>query len=169
MLVFSKQNLKTANAYISILELKDIFAEDIFLDEELIENLEDEKLESLVINSTFMLDNLFNLKGEKYYKEQSLAFPRNFEKPEISVNVKKFICFLVQQLLTDKTVFSQNFKANSESQVQKEKLDVLETVYFENKAKESLVWTSKLNQYAMLLMKEYFVGKRANIELIKGF
>ena len=169
MIPFSKNTYKTADSYLSIDEAVEIFNQDLFLNKTVIEDKTTEEFEKLLIGASFILDNLFRLRGEKYYKDQKLQFPRNFEKFELSLNVKKFICFVVQQIKEDPSVFSQNFKSNSEAQVQKEKLDVLETVYFENKNLEGLNWTSKMNQYAMMLMDSYFIGKRTTIELEKGF
>ena len=169
MIVFSKDTYKTANSYLSIDEALEVFSSDIFLDKKILEDKTEEEIENLLINASFILDNLFQLKGEKHYSSQRLKFPRNFESFEISLNVKKFICFLIQQVIEDSSVFTQNYKLNSEAQVQREKLDVLETSYFENKNLEGLNWTSKLNQYSMFLMKDYFIGKRTTVELEKGF
>ena len=67
MIPFSKNTYKTADSYLSIDEAVEIFNQDLFLNKTVIEDKTTEEFEKLLIGASFILDNLFQLKGEQIF------------------------------------------------------------------------------------------------------
>ena len=163
-IVYSYATRETATSYISTDELDSIFASNYFLDESKISSLTEAEKENLLVAATNICDKQFNpFLEDKFNSEQRLEFPRDFEEFEDETNtsidedIKTFICFLVEQLITDSSIFTASYSTNnSTAQVKKVKLDALEKEYFENKTFDyNLSLIEKINSYAANLIYPY--------------
>lgn len=161
-LSYSYENRLTANSYISVAELKSISDEDFFIDSAVINAKTDEELEKFLINSTLIIDNFFNYVSYKYDVNQKLEFPRNFEDPTfINDNIKTATAHFVYQLIIDSSLF----QTQETAQIKRNKLDVLEQEFFENKNINK--FKNKINLFTLKLLEKYLQSSRI-IELARG-
>lgn len=149
MIVYSENTYKTATSYISVLEFKNIVANDYLLKDKVIPT-DDLEIEKLLEFATSIFDNKFTFKSTKLRDNQRLEFPRTDFENYISDNIKTFIAYTCIQVLEDTSVYTNN---TTTSDVKREKLDVLEVEYFENK--KSSKWYDNLNGYSISLIKKY--------------
>jgi len=161
-LSYSYENRLTANSYISVAELKSISDADFFIDSAVINAKTDEELEKFLINSTLIIDNFFNYVSYKYDVNQKLEFPRNFEDPNfINDNIKTATAHFVYQLITDDSIF----QTQESAQIKRNKLDVLEQEFFENKNINK--FKNKINLFTSKLLEKYLQSSKI-IELARG-
>lgn len=163
-IVYSYATRETATSYISVADLDSIFTSNYFLDESKISSLTETEKENLLVAATNICDKQFNpFLEDKFHEEQKLEFPRSFEEFDddtftfIDEDIKTFICFLVEQLITDSSIFTASYSSNnSTSQVKKVKLDALEKEYYENTDfNYNLSLIEKINSYAANLIYPY--------------
>ena len=162
MIVYSDLTYKTATSYISVLEFRNIVSSDYFLKDKVLPE-DDTEIELLLEMSTSIFDNSFNFRSTKLRIDQKLEFPRTDFEDYISDNIKKFISYTAIQLLEDSSVYINRVE---ESEVKKEKLDVLEVEYFQKTKVSS--WTNKLNAYSLSLIKKYTILNSLTIPVYKG-
>ena len=137
------------DAYLDIPKFDSIKATDFIIDSSLIVN------EADLINGTSLMDSLFLYKGNKKDPNQSLEFPRIIDNQEVGLvgDIELISARITFYLLSSPEMFQK--EVITSGQVKKEKMDVFETEYFENKGDSSIAFIEKLDIHTQKLLEKY--------------
>lgn len=129
LIVEDGTGLVDANSYVSLDEMK------LFIVENGLTEADDESLTINLIKATNFIDSFESyFVGNRLSVVQRLAFPRADVCDSLRLfdtrNLKKAICYAVDVLNNDESLFPQ--KLTSDDYVKKEKLDVMEIQYHDN-------------------------------------
>lgn len=161
---YTVEDKTSANAYITVSELKDITTWQRDLNDITID-LEDSELETLIVNATSILDNMFKIKDSKKDITQRLEFPRLIEpNEEINDVVKVFTTYLVHQILLDSSIFYGSYEDSLTSEIKSETIGPISTEYYEKNTDNIRSINgieSKINSYYYSIIKSFLIEKRS--------
>lgn len=160
-LVYSDTTYQTATSYISTDEYINYALKNIFIEHSGVETEDELYLQDLLVNATFVLENLVKFSGIKFDYDQNLEFPRSYELERIiNKKVKLATAYIASQIKKGNS--SSFFVSNEDSYVKKQKIDVLEVEYEKAQSKSDILF----NTHPLLreLLSDYMGGSCINVK-----
>lgn len=160
-ILYTPETYLTATSYLSPSEYVIYAQKNVFIEHTDVELEDTLYLEDLLVNATFILENLITYNGSKLDYNQNLQFPRNYEIERlINKKIKMATAYIASKIKAG--LANSFFVSNEDSYVKKQKIDVLEVEYAKSQSKSDILF----NTHPLLreLLSDYMGGSCINVK-----